>query len=103
MSVEVKFQAESPDTGFCKTYTDDVTKWPDGVYQRPGWRDRIVVLDNSVVTILGSGAIYSQYAGLGENRTSEDWVRISDTPRIASITFAGSMNYPDGKPKGGES
>ena len=93
MSVEIKFQGNMPESNPVKFYTGDPASWPDGVYQ------------SGCLTIV---VWFGDYFGIGAmnrplpqgNRT-ENFARISDNPEIASITFAGSMNYPDGKPEGG--
>lgn len=98
MSVEVKFA----DTGkIAKRYTGKPGNWPDGVYQCQSSRGTETVLRafGSLLHIGGCGSINtsSQMTSFPTDR----WIRISDSVVITSITFAGSMNYPDGKPEGG--
>ena len=98
MSVEIKFQNDTPEVKPVKTYTGDVDTWPVGVYKSTiadgGTCLKCCSDDAEVLFVGGSGFPY-----IAES-LSEPYVRISDNPEIASITFAGSMNYPDGKPEG---
>jgi hypothetical protein len=95
--LEVKFQEDmSQVSDPVKTYVGDPDKWPVGVYRNP--------LGSICVKCSSSACAFlfhpsGQGANLEHARTV--YTRISDDPRIASITFAGSMNYPDGKPEGG--
>lgn len=90
MSIKIEFAGDQPEKREVKTYTGDITKWPDGVYQ---WDGNIVVVKKQHAYSIDTFAPWA-----GSNHTSGKWCRISDNPTIASITFAGTMNYPDGKP-----
>lgn len=102
MSVEIKFQQDTPESKPVKTYTGNPSKWPNGVYANGmGKYVEFAIKDNdSFVAFNDRGTLIDGYE-IGYD-FSIGWTRISDDPRIASITFAGSMNYPDGKPEGGE-
>jgi hypothetical protein len=100
MSIKIKFAEDAPAKQAAKIYTGDMAEWPDGVYRRMTF----VASDVYVLVRRGKSVdpeILTQYDGaLGKNRTVFQWVRISDDPTISSITFAGTANYPDGKPEG---
>lgn len=97
--VEIKFQQDAPESKPVKFYTGIVSYWPAGVYRSANKKHLLV---KSVGDSEGAAYFFSGRVSCLIVATCE-YTRISDDPRIASITFAGSMNYPDGKPEGGAS
>ena len=98
MSINIEFAGDQPTPKEAETYTGLASDWPDGVYRLGSGLAYIVVCRGSVLTVCEDGKV---------DNPNHSWyspfARISSDPRIASITFAGSMDYPDGKPVDTES
>jgi predicted AAA+ superfamily ATPase len=96
--VQIKFQQDAPESKPVKTYTGSVSEWPKGVYRSSNQRHLLVksASDSEGAAYFFSGRVSCIYS------VTCEYIRVSDNPCIDSMTFAGSMNYPDGKPEGGQ-
>ena len=92
MTIKIEFAGDQPEKREVKTYTGSVKDWPDGLYAAKGCY--------IIVGTLGRVLITDDGKAWHIDDAVEAYTRISDDPRIAAITFAGTMNYPDGKPDG---
>ena len=92
MPIKIEFAGDQPEKRQAKTYTGNVKDWPDGLYAAKGCY--------IIVGTLGRVLITDDGKAWHIDDAVEAYTRISDDPRIAAITFAGTMNYPDGKPDG---
>jgi len=96
--VEVKFKQDRPEPNPAKVYKGrELKNWPRGIYLSKTSGLMCVKFHERDDLAL---CLREDESAL-EGTLSEPYVRISENPRIVSITFAGSMNYPDGKPEGG--
>lgn len=85
------------DTG--KRWSGKATDWPSGVYESK-FGTIIIVEHESPVWVVA----FNHDGSIRKQPDQVVWQEldgvlcICDDPKIASITFAGSKNYPDGRP-----
>ncbi|MHA7813299.1 MAG: hypothetical protein ACX94C_07915 [Phycisphaerales bacterium] len=80
----------------------DAKSWDDGVYvgvTEGGSKVVVAKSRHDVLVVFSDGSWTTESAGM--HTDAEPFTRVSDEDMFASIAFAGSMNYPDGKPEGG--
>ena len=94
MTIKIEFAGDQPEKREVKTYTGSVKDWPEGVYQSGGELAIKFYGGDAEVMYISDGTA-SKCKTLGYVYT-----RVSDNSTILAITFAGTMNYPDGKPDG---
>jgi len=85
-----------------KRWTGTPVEWPPGVYE--SCFGTIIIVQADPVEWV---SIFNTDGTVRPNPDKTKWAeidgvrRVCNDPQISGITFAGSMNYPDGKPEGG--